>query len=239
MNAYYSRIHKELNDWHKKITKKENFSSKITAGVQAKTRNLIPRKVQDAITVAVKTLTQAIMSGSGAVSDFGDTRNLTLSESDYLVLKQFQTYKKTAVGEGAATGAGGFIAGLADLPALLAIKIKFLFDCAALYGFNAEDPNERLFILYIFQLSFSSHEYRLKCCEKLVGWDEKKPPEINWEAFQTEYRDYMDVAKLLQLVPVIGAPVGAIANGSLMETLCVNAMNAYRMRKVGAIRRKK
>jgi len=51
-----------------------------------------------------------------------------------------------------------------------------------------------------------------------------------WREFQQEYRDYIDIAKLLQLVPGIGAVVGANANSKLMDKLGVTAMNAYRMR---------
>jgi hypothetical protein len=53
---------------------------------------------------------------------------------------------------------------------------------------------------------------------------------FNWREFQQEYRDYIDIAKLLQLVPGIGAVVGAYANAKLMDKLGVTAMNAYRMR---------
>jgi hypothetical protein len=48
--------------------------------------------------------------------------------------------------------------------------------------------------------------------------------------FQQEYRDYIDLAKLAQLVPVIGAPVGAVVNYKLIKKLGVTAMNGYRLR---------
>ena len=53
---------------------------------------------------------------------------------------------------------------------------------------------------------------------------------FDWQTFQQEYRDYMDVAKLAQLVPVIGAPVGIVVNGRLMRRLGSTAIHAYRMR---------
>jgi hypothetical protein len=40
----------------------------------------------------------------------------------------------------------------------------------------------------------------------------------------------MDIAKLLQLVPGIGAVVGAYANYKLVDKLGVTAINAYRLR---------
>ena len=54
--------------------------------------------------------------------------------------------------------------------------------------------------------------------------------EFDWRKFQLEYRDYMDLAKLAQLIPVIGAGIGAIANYKLSQMLGKNAILAYRLR---------
>lgn len=53
---------------------------------------------------------------------------------------------------------------------------------------------------------------------------------FDWRIFQQEYRDYIDLAKMLQLVPGIGAVVGAYANYKLLNQLGYYACNAYRMR---------
>jgi len=50
--------------------------------------------------------------------------------------------------------------GLADFPILLGIKVKMLFEIAALYGYDVKDYKERLYLLYIFQLAFSSQQRR-------------------------------------------------------------------------------
>lgn len=54
--------------------------------------------------------------------------------------------------------------------------------------------------------------------------------QFDWRRFQQEYRDYLDIAKLAQLIPIIGAPVGLVVNYRLVRKLGVTAMNAYRMR---------
>ncbi|GAB3813063.1 hypothetical protein GCM10028895_04710 [Pontibacter rugosus] len=70
----------------------------------------------------------------------------------------------------------------------------------------------------------------------MADWESQKqvlPEDINqfnWRTFQQEYRDYIDLAKMAQLIPVIGAPVGAIVNYRLLQKLGETAMNAYRMR---------
>jgi hypothetical protein len=49
-------------------------------------------------------------------------------------------------------------------------------------------------------------------------------------AFQQEYRDYIDLPKLAQMIPIVGAPIGAVVNWRLVERLGETAMNGYRMR---------
>jgi hypothetical protein len=164
------------------------------------------------------------------------TESLQVQEA--VIRERINTYKNAAAIEGGVTGAGGILLGLADFPILLAIKIKLLFDIASLYGYDVKDYKERVYILYIFQLAFSSHQHRKETYLKMVNWEKQSqrlPGDLesfDWRSLQQEYRDYIDLAKMAQLVPVIGAPVGAIANYSLIKKLGVTAMNAYRMRKL-------
>lgn len=44
----------------------------------------------------------------------------------------------------------------------------------------------------------------------------------------------IDLAKMAQLIPVIGAAVGAVVNYRLVQQLGVTAMNCYRMRMLEA-----
>ncbi len=119
---------------------------------------------------------------------------------------------------------------------MLGIKIKLLFDIAAMYGLDVKDYKERLYILYIFQLAFSSQKFRRSIYYKIENWDEKikeLPDDIHsfdWQSFQQEYRDHIDLAKMAQLIPGIGAVVGVIVNYQLIKKLGNTAMNAYRMR---------
>ena len=230
MNLYQKHVDEELNTWYKGIMKSAGFFEKTSKGIQVRTQKLIPAKMQNAITTAICTMIQTIMFGSGLLSVTEDTSDLTLSERDYLVQRQFQSYKKAAVVQGVGLGAGGVLLGLADLPTLMSIKIKFLFDSAKLYGYDPDDQKERLFILHIFQLAFSSKEHRLQVFHILENWDEQGDVPVDWEKFQIEYRDYLDIAKLMQLVPVVGSIAGGTANNSLMNRLRENTMNCYRMR---------
>jgi hypothetical protein len=96
--------------------------------------------------------------------------------------------------------------------------------------------SERLYILYIFELAFSDAERRVEVLEAMDDWDRRDHPadlkSFDWRAFQQQYRDHIDLAKMAQLLPVIGAPVGAVVNWRLTAHLGTTAMMAYRMRWV-------
>ncbi|MEN8119138.1 MAG: EcsC family protein [Bacteroidota bacterium] len=239
MKVIYSEYEKEalneLNLWGKKMLQKPSFSSQLTKALQDKLNGLVPEKVHKVVTAAIKNMIQAVLIGSKFITK-GPLPDQSLLEREKLVQKKSGFYKKAAMASGAGTGAGGFFLGLADFPILLSLKMKFLFDTASIYGYNVKDFKERVYILYIFQLAFSSHEKRTEVFEIINNWNSyskqlpEKVEDFNWRSFQQEYRDYIDLPKMLQLIPGFGAIVGAYANFKFIEKLAVTAMNAYRMR---------
>jgi hypothetical protein len=230
MTLYELEVQKDLARFKKKIDAKSNIFTKISQGAQEQFRKLVPKKLQDAVTAAFEKFITIFIAGTEMFGFKENTEGMTLSERDYLVLKEFEKYSKKAVFEGAATGAAGFFVGLADLPALLGIKIAFLARASKLYGYNPDSPSERLFILYVFQLAFSGTKHQQYCYETIQNWDNESVHELDWERLQVEYRDYLDIAKMLQMVPYIGSSIGAIANEKLMKQLLDCTMNSYRMR---------
>lgn len=235
MTIYEERALQELLAWKREVSKKPSIVNRVTKGIQRKANNLMPEKAQFIITEAVKNMAKAVIVGSEFITR-EPLRNTLLEEREKQVSEKLDFYRKAAVVEGAGTGAGGLFLGLADFPLLLSLKMKFLFDVAALYGFDVRDYRERLYILYVFQLAFSSRTRQVELYYQMENWEsfiQKLPSDMNefdWKTFQQEYRDYIDLAKLMQLVPGIGAVVGAYANYKLMDRLGETAMNAYRMR---------
>ena len=221
--------------WQEKMKRKPSFRNKLSKRIQNRINRWIPEKIHQVITGAIKEMTKALISGAGMITP-PPLQNVSLEKREEVVLKRINFYQKTAAVEGAATGAGGILLGLADFPLWLSIKMKMLLEIAALYGYDVKDSSERLYLLYIFQLSFSSQEnrnavfFKLEEWQKIPGMISDDLSNMDWRKFQQEYRDYIDLAKFFQLVPGIGAVVGAYVNHSLTEKLGMTAMNAYRMR---------
>lgn len=212
-----------------------SYFNRLSKKLQVRINSYIPEKVHEAITAAIKQMIKGVLFGVKFTTAAPEKIN-SLEISETTIKEKIEWYKKTAAAEGGITGAGGILLSFADFPILIGIKIKMLFDIATNYGYNVKEYKERVFILHIFQLAFSSHEHRKNVYLKMENWEnnvEQLPEDINdfdWRNFQQEYRDYIDLAKLAQLIPVIGAAVGLVVNYRLLKKLGRTAMNAYRMR---------
>ena len=237
-SAYQKKINEELKDWQKKMCRRPSVAGKLSKAFQDRINRIIPQKVHKAITATIKQMVRAVLFGSKYTvpkkNNFG-----SLEETESAILQKINNYKKTAAVEGGIAGTGGILLGFVEFPVLVGIKIKLLFDIASMYGFDVKDYKERLYILYIFQLAFSSQKFRRITFNQIENWEQKTkelPDDIHsfdWQNFQQEYRDYIDLAKMAQLIPIIGAVVGVIVNYQLLEKLGTTAMNAYRMRLIG------
>ena len=235
MDYYQQKVFSELSVWKNEMLRQPSFFNNLSKKLQTRINRWIPEKIHKAITETIKQMIRGVLFGA-KFTTADALADASLHTRELAVEQRIEFYKKTAAVEGGITGAGGLLLGLADFPILIGLKIKLLFDIAALYGYDIRDYKERVYILHIFELAFSSHEHRRNVYLKMIDWDEKSkelPDDIHqfdWRNFQQEYRDYLDIAKMAQLIPVIGAPVGIVVNYRLIKKLGITAMNAYRMR---------
>lgn len=235
MTAYEQAVRNELVRWQQAMQKPPSAFGRLSTSLQHRINRIIPDRVHAVITATIKQMTRAVLFGAEFLTR-SPILGQTLTQRDAAVARRIDFYRKTSAAEGGVTGAGGFWLSMADFPILLSLKMKMLFEIAGLYGFSVSDYRERVYILYIFQLAFSSQERRKIIYEHIANWPEHSrqlPEDINqfdWLTFQQEYRDYIDLAKMAQLIPGIGAAVGVVVNYRLVNQLGRTAMNAYRMR---------
>jgi len=235
MKSYEDKVRRELLFWKLKVSRQPSMTNRLAKGIQQRTNNLIPDRIHQVLTAAIKNMVKAVLFGSEFTADT-PLQGLALQERERLVQGKTTSYKRIAAVSGAGTGAGGIFLGLADMPILLSLKMKYLFEVAGLYGFDVRDYKERIYILLIFQLAFSSQERSNQVFQQVSRWEQtvqELPADLNsfdWRTFQQEYRDYIDLAKRLQLVPVIGGVVEPVANYRLGDKPGGTAVNCYRMR---------
>jgi hypothetical protein len=232
---YEQTAQEELKQWKRTMGRRPTLLNNLSRRIQAKMNSYIPEKVHNTITSAIKQMVRGVLFGASYITkEASPSRSLETTEES--VKKIIKGYKGAAAAEGGITGAGGFLLALAEFPILMGIKIKMLFDIAVQYGYDVDDYKERIYLLHIFQLAFCSQQRRKDVFEQMINWKDQKqklPDDIHqfdWRQLQQEYRDYIDLAKLAQLIPGIGAVVGFVVNYNLLKKLGNTAMNAYRLR---------
>jgi hypothetical protein len=240
LNHYELSALRKLKAWQKEMLQSPGFFSRIGKNFQNRINRMIPEKVHNTITGIIKKMVETVLFTSELFKP-ECIQNKTLEWRENEVKKRNDYYRTTAAAEGGITGWTGFAGSLADFPALLAIKLKFLFDVASIYGYDTKQLSERIFLLHVFKLAFSSPQGQKETYHIIEQW--AKNPEtlpqdqsvIDWYQFQQEYRDYLDIAKLMQMIPVVGAAVGIVVNYKLMNKLSLTAIMCYRMRWLYAI----
>ncbi|MET4073898.1 EcsC family protein [Hymenobacter sp. UYCo722] len=228
-----------LKQWQRRMQRRPSRLNQFARRVQIRLNALLPERVHQAITAAIRQMVRGVLFGSQYTTS-QPLAAARFAQRETVARNLVRNYRTMATAEGAVTGAGGFLLGLADFPLLIGLKIKLLFELGAAYGYDVHDYTERLYLLHVFQLAFSSQHTRNLTYQRLADWDSYRltlplnPEEFDWRTFQQEYRDYIDLAKMAQLLPFVGAAVGAVANYKLIEQLGETAMNCYRLRHFAA-----
>jgi uncharacterized protein (DUF697 family) len=238
---YERKALEEIAVWERGLFKPPGWLERTSKTIGARINNLIPPKMHDIITTTIKSIVRTALFGAEYTPRRDVERTSDLELADQEGKRLFSLYQKIAVAEGAGTGAGGIMLNVVDFPALIAIKMKFLFELAHVYGYDTKHFAERVFILKVFQLTFSGPEKRAELLKSIKNWESEKglwssdadySNNMDWETFQKEYRDAIDFRKMLQMVPGIGAVAGAWANYTILEELGESAINAYRLRRL-------
>ncbi len=231
-------IRAELQAWRAKVLKRPGLWDKASRATQERINRAIPERIHAIVTSGVEAMTRGILTGS-EVLNARPPAGGSLAAREAKARALIKTYRTTAGVEGGVAGAGGFVLAAADFPALMAIKVRMLADIVAVYGWGGGAPGERLFLLHIFHLAFASPKRRPEALRALEDWiadaGTTEVADYDWRRFQQEYRDYIDLAKMAQLIPVVGAPIGAVVNWRLVDRLGETAMMACRMRWFGPL----
>src|SRR5688572_8493880 len=131
--TYEESMTLELELWKRKMKAKPSMTSQLSRKLQRKINSVIPEKIHMAFTSAIKHMTRAVCFGAEFTTQTPFI-SADLQDRENKVRERIKFYSKTAAAEGAVTGAGGILLGLADFPIWLGLKMKMLFEISALYG---------------------------------------------------------------------------------------------------------
>ncbi|HUY34442.1 MAG TPA: EcsC family protein [Pirellulales bacterium] len=156
-----------------------------------------------------------------------------------------------AAAEGCAAGAVGIIGLAADIPALLTIAIRLIQQVSVCYGYDPTKPEERDYVIHVLRTASAGDiEAKLeaviflKQIEEIllkVAWKKmnaafaaKKISSLSLLAAVKQFAKSLGInltkRKALQMVPIIGAVVGASFNATFINDIGRTAFMSYRRR---------
>ncbi|MBD2845548.1 EcsC family protein [Paenibacillus sp. IB182496] len=146
---------------------------------------------------------------------------------------------RLAAAQGATTGIGGFVTLAADIPLVIGQSLKVLQEIALCYGYNPDEPLERVFIVKCMQFASSDIVGKQAILEELADYDDPNrdiqavSQLQGWrEVFHT-YAESFGWKKLLQIIPVAGILFGSMSNRSTIAGVAEVGKMLYRKRLIG------
>ena len=154
---------------------------------------------------------------------------------DELARVAFKKHVRLARLEGGALGAGGIVTAAPDLVALLWIQSRMVFYIAAAYGYDPRHPMRPAEYLALQGLYDTPAEAR----RALDGVGKRMAQALVEHALSSRRTDALHlklaryIAKRMarryagRLIPLIGAPIGAIQNGGVTKLLGQRTLQYY------------
>lgn len=167
-----------------------------------------------------------------------DARQLPIVVMDRASAQLMESRGKMAAVQGATTGFGGIFTLAVDIPALLGLSLKVLQEMAVCYGYDPNDPRERIFIVKCLQFSSADIVGKRAVLEELSAFDQGKTDAKvasqlqGWREVVATYRDNFGWKKLFQLVPVAGMVFGAWINKGTVSDAAEAGRMLYRKRRI-------
>ncbi|MGG3310357.1 EcsC family protein [Paenibacillus lautus] len=156
------------------------------------------------------------------------------SAADTLTVKRV----KFAAAQGAATGIGGIFTIAADLPMVLGQSLKVLQEMALCYGYDPNDPRERVFIVKCLQFASADIVGKKAVLEELASFDDEQMTEQvfsqlqGWREVVQSYTDNFGMKKLFQLIPIAGIVFGSISNKGTISDVAAAGKMLYKKRRL-------
>lgn len=145
---------------------------------------------------------------------------------------------KFAAAQGATTGIGGAVTMIADIPLVLGLSLKVLQEMALCYGFDPNEPQERVFIVKCLQYSSADIVGKQAILEELVDYDnpERQVQIISqiqgWREVVLSYQESFGWKKLFQLVPIAGMWFGSVSNRNTIRDVAEAGQMLYKKRLI-------
>lgn len=234
-----------------------NLATKPIAWAVTKviTPNMLKGAILNADSIANSLTDKNDIIRDGGVNNINELRSKDLALSDKLSFNVSKWAVGIATAEGAATGATGILGMAADIPIVITLALRTIHKIGLCYGYECDNQDEQLFALnvmsaagansmqekYASQLTIQRLAYVIaknswkKLAEKAA--ESKFSEAALIMAIKTtvsrlcpQLAKYFTKRKIAQIIPGIGAAVGAAANAAFINDITKASIMCFRQR---------
>jgi EcsC protein family len=165
------------------------------------------------------------------VSQLGELRNKPLEECDRLAVRVGLAARTWATVEGAATGAGGVLTTLIDIPLLFILSLRTILRVGHCYGYSLDHPHDRTFVLGILIAATSgSLATKRKRLDQLREIKHLLVEETQEEILADEALSILFQLEIFEEVPGVGLASGALLNLAFVRRVDITARRVFQER---------
>ena len=192
---------------------------------------------------AVRSTLDAAYNASEALASQGDVkrragiqelvemRRQPLEACDRLATRVGKTSQVIAAAEGAATGAGGALTTLADVPLLFILALRTILKVGHCYGYTLDRPRDRPYVLGVLLAATSgSLETRRQRLDQLHEIEDWLLEETQQDVAAQEIASLLFQLEVFGDVPGVGAASGAVLNLAFIRRVDVTARRVFQER---------
>ena len=230
----------EISKWEQQKPSVVNTGmNKIFSPMSKFTRKVIPEVVVEKAIYHAHDIGQKLASKNDILKNAGvdtieELRHKDLALSDKLASNVHKWAIGFAGSEGFATGLGGTATMVADVGAVIVLAFRTIHKIAMCYGYEVKSAEDKEFVLNILSVSGANDMKEKKEALLALKSDflqKKIIEEVLMSNLVKKVAKQLGInltkRKLMQIMPIIGAGIGAAVNASYINDIAWTARRSY------------
>lgn len=165
------------------------------------------------------------------VAKLVDLRKKPLEQCDLLAERVAMAALTMATVEGAATGAGGIVTTLIDVPLLFVLSLRTILRIGHCYGYTLDHPHDQRFVLGVLIAATSgSLATRRRRLNELREIEHLLVEETQEEILADEALSFLFQLEIFEEIPGVGPISGALLNLAFMRRVEITARRVFQER---------
>jgi hypothetical protein len=192
---------------------------------------LVSVAIEESYDVAAMLAGQEDIRRQAGVRDLADLRDRPLEECNRLAKRVGRNALVLGTAEGAATGAGGVLTTLIDVPLLFALSLRTILRIGHCYGYSLDDRKSRNYVLGVMVAALSaSLEARRHRIHRLREVEDLLIEETEEQILAQEVTSLLFQLEFFEELPGIGAVSGGLLNLAFLHRVDVTSRRVFQER---------